>query len=150
MKVPKKGGRKPARSKKAENPKSSRKSNPRSTSSASESSVDLEFSILEQFCAAVKDEEISLDDWDNSHKHLDLIVPVWLTADEFENGCERLVSFCRTIILSPESPPQKQPATCQVLIPPGRTSGHKVFFEGQGDKTATLIGDLVIVLYLKR
>lgn len=139
MTVQKKAGRKPARKAKK-------------TAPASPQPVILDESdalALDQFCQTVQTEDISFESWESSHKDLDLTIPVWLTAAESAAGCERQIKFSRTIHSATVSPPQRQPASCTVSIPPGRASGHKLVVKGQGDATPTQTGDLIVIVYLK-
>ena len=47
------------------------------------------------FCASVKLEEVSLEKWQQSHKNLDIIYPLFLSSKECEEGCVRQIKFTR-------------------------------------------------------
>lgn len=144
MTVQKRAGQKPARKKSAKSTKATK-----SSDTPPPALSDAEASDLDRFCESIQCEEISFDTWEKSHKHLDLTVPIWLSAADMTAGGERQVKYSRTVRASVSAPPERQPTTCQVHLPNGCQNGHRLVVKGQGDKTASQTGDLIVIVYVK-
>jgi hypothetical protein len=104
---------------------------------------------LEDFCSSLQIEEISLNEWEKVDEKLDLIVPIWISAEEALLGCERIVSFVRTIQSEKGTAPLRQKVELLVQIPIGSDESTRIRLEGQGEIKGGKTGDLIVKIALK-
>ena len=100
--------------------------------------------LLNQFCDGVSFDEVSFEQWSNCHSGLDLQIPVKLTRDEAEIGCEKQISWSRQIRSEEKKPAKKIRVTEVITFPPGTYSGFTLKLENKGDEDLKGIGILEI------
>ena len=140
----------PSQSKKKRSPS---RRNPLSPPSASDSTaLDLQSDdivALESFCENLEISEITLSEWEHGFESLDITVPIWVTLNDASHGCERIVSYSRSVRVVLDDPTVREPMQVRVEIPPGTVHQTKISVPGNGDVRGGQQGDLIVIIHIK-
>lgn len=106
--------------------------------------------ILEQFCAGIEIDDISFEKWRDLHQDLDLIYTLYLNEDEISQGCEKIITYTRSIKTSSEQQqrPVKVKVEKSIKIEPNAKHGQVIVVEGQGDVVGEAVGDLRVLIHI--
>ena len=118
-------------------------------SKVSNTQASLDNLAVEAFCADIHFEEISFSDWEQKHEKLDLIVPVWVSAEEAQSGCERSVAFVRSVRRNRPEDDVREKVELIVQIPGGSHNRTKILVAGQGEINGGKAGDLIVTIHIK-
>ena len=104
--------------------------------------------ILEQFCADIEIEDISFEQWRSLHQDLDLIYTLYLTAAEVSQGCEKIITYSRSIKTSNDHQqrPVREKTETSIRIEPNAKHGQVIVVKGQGDVADKAVGDLRVII----
>lgn len=113
--------------------------------------LQADFAALDEFCKQVTDiDDVSLEDWEDAHRCLDVQVPMWLHENSLGQDPTVTVKFTRRILSSTENGILKEAAEVSLSVPIGTRHGAKFTVPGLGDRHGTNRGDLIIVIYLRK
>lgn len=111
---------------------------------------DSDANALDAFCKGVTLDEVTITVWEECQTSLDLCVPLFLSPTDAESGGNRPVYFARTVKEREGAPPTRKPVSCIVTVPPAAKDGQMLTLPGEGDQTAERIGNLRVIIRIKR
>jgi hypothetical protein len=104
---------------------------------------------LDEFCSNVEIEEISFTKWQDFHNDLNLLIPYFLRQEEALAGCEKQISWVRSVVSDPKKKKEtliKQKVTHKFTFPPNTRDGYTIIVPDQGDQSGESVGIARIVV----
>lgn len=110
-----------------------------------------DFDVLERFCSDIEIEEISFEKWCDHHEQLDLIFHLHLSEVEARDGCEKQITFTRTIreLDNLKMRPLRKKIQKSIKVPANSVHGQEIILEGQGDSQGQIVGNLRVIINIK-
>lgn len=105
---------------------------------------------LDAFCRNLHIDEVSFDDWAQTHNSLDLTIPLTISrADLHEGGKEVTIQWTRSIQERPGGPAARAKESKSIIVSTEAKSGDVMVLKDLGDQVAEDRGDLKIIIHVK-
>lgn len=102
-----------------------------------------------EFLAQVQIVDVSLAEWENTHKTLDLEIPFYLSRQLAEQGGQAQLQFSRSLSMG-QGQKSRELVVINILIPSTTKDGDRLILSGQGDRLGDTSGDAVVIFRIRR
>ena len=114
------------------------------------SGEDLE--VLQAFSEAYKYDEIEFSEWKRTHTSLDILVPIFISAELVGQEFERKVTFVRTITtkVKGEKVVKREKVSKTIRVPSNAHPGEQITIDAAGDISDSSAGRVKVILRIKK